>query len=149
MRMMILRWILRGVFRFGAMVFIFASLAPESSAQPGSFISPDEQYVATLVQMGPRIKHYEVRDAKTRKTLYLTTNAKYPGNDVKAAVFSPDSTQIAAAYHYGPEEPRYPRGYTWIGIWDIKRREQVSCVEEPTWVLVDKRIFQKELGPCK
>jgi hypothetical protein len=142
------RRILSGVFVSGVLMVAVLSLAPRPLAQPSSFVSPDGQYEAALVQMSPRIKHYEVRDAKTRKTSYLTTNAKYSGNDVKAGVFSPDSTQFAAAYHYGPEEPRYPKGYTWIGIWDIKRREQVRCIEQPNWVLVDKRIFEKDLGPC-
>ena len=148
MLMILKRRIFSSVSLLGGIAVTFLSLASGLLAQPSSFISPDGQYEATPVQTGPKIKHYEVRNTQTRKILF-TTNAKYPGNDVKAGVFSPDSTQFAAAYHYGPEEPRYPKGYTWIGIWDIKRREQLWCVQQPNWVLVDKRIFEKKLEPCE
>ncbi len=87
-----------------------------SLAQPQrSIVSPNGRYKAVLVPIPPRGLHYEIRDTNTNRTLFTTREQRgRTQNDVKAGRFSQDSTQFAAAYHYG-----HKGRYTWIGVWTL------------------------------
>jgi hypothetical protein len=77
--------------------------------------SPDGKMEAKPVQEPtPKDSHYQVREISTDKVIF-TTYSQYPTpNDVKAGLFSPDSKQFAAAYHYAQAG-----NYTWIGVWSV------------------------------
>ena len=76
--------------------------------------SPNGQYRAMKVGEGKSI-HYQIEEVKTNRVLLVTQSQYGNSNDVKAGVFSPDSREFAAAYHYGHDGK-----YTWIGIWNIQ-----------------------------
>lgn len=103
-----------------------------------TFRSLDGRYEAILTGSGSH-QHYKVIETKTGKQVMLT-HSQYPKtpNDVKAAVFSPDSKQIAAAYHYG-----HKGGYTWIGIWDINSGMLLDSKELPGYTTDVSSVFKK------
>lgn len=90
--------------------------------------SQDGRYEALPVGKHPNI-HYEVRDRSTGSRLF-TTRAQYrTPNDVKAGAFLFNSKLFAAAYHYG-----HDGGYTWIGIYDMRRRSRIQTRRRSGWV---------------
>ncbi len=127
----------------GITIVVLSPDAP-SFAQTPSFRSADGKYEATVVHTGLRDRHYQIKDIKTGEIVFLS-HSKYPStpNDVKSGAFNPDSDKFVAAYHYRPDG-RYPEGYTWIRIWDIKTRRPLRTEERPGYVDVDESIFARE-----
>jgi len=84
-------------------------------ATPSSdnIISPNGKYEARRVIAKGSV-HFEIIERATGRILLLTRAQYKTPNDVKAGIFSENSNQFAAAYHYGHKVK-----YTWIGIWDI------------------------------
>jgi len=105
-----------------------------------SFRSPDKKYEAKTVRAKSEL-HYQVTNLKNEKVV-LVTNAKYRSpNDVKAGRFSPDSTQFAAAYHYGHGDKGE---HTWVGVWNLKDGEFVQGVEMDGYLLdIPASVFRK------
>lgn len=108
-------------FKLASGFFISISLvlyAFPSVAKPLDRIkSPDGKYEAILVPIGKKGLHYKIIESKTNRTMLTTLEQRgRTQNDVKAGRFSPDSTQFAAAFHYG-----HKGKYTWIGVWNIAK----------------------------
>ncbi|GEM_PF-4671583 len=79
-------------------------------------VSPNGRYEAELISIPPKGLHYQIRDTNTNRILFTTREERGTReNDVKAGRFSQDSTQFAAAYHYG-----HKGKYTWIGDWIVE-----------------------------
>ncbi len=116
----------------------FAPGRPQSSPAPSWPNSPDGEYRAVRIS-SDSAAHYEV--VGTGGTV-MTTHAQYPEtpNDVKAGLFSPDSTRIAAAYHYGHEKGNY----TWVGIWDIETGNLVDTKRRPGWTTDIYWVFKDD-----
>ena len=76
--------------------------------------SPDKKYQAFNVKSESG-EHYQIKEIGTGRIAFTTHAQHDTPNDAKAGLFSSDSKKVAAAYHYGEDEP-----YTWIGIWDIE-----------------------------
>lgn len=93
--------------------------------EPGVVIrSPDGKYEARKTDTKSGV-HYEVKLVDGGDTV-LITSAEHPSwNQVVAGRFSADSTEFAAAYHYGHEGK-----YTWIGVWSLKDGEFVGDVRK-------------------
>lgn len=103
-----------------------------------AFLSPNKLYEATRVGSGNDI-HYQLIERETNRKL-LVTHAEYTTpNDVKAGVFSQDSTRFAAAYHYG-----HAGGYTWIGVWDIQTGALIRVEKRPGWTVDIFAIFENK-----
>ena len=107
-------------------------------AQAGALQSPDKKYQAIQVSSGNDV-HYQVKEADTDRVV-LTTTAQYATpNDVKAGLFSPDSKEFAAAYHYGHEGR-----YTWIGIWALETGKLVRTERKNgEWTRDLASVFKK------
>ena len=106
--------------------------APAVFAQSNLPPSSDGKYEAVRVGSGDDV-HFQVKEVKTGRVV-LTTYAQYPGNKVKAGVFSPDAKEFAAAYHYG-----HDGNYTWIGIWSLETGKLLRTKKE--------KDFLRELSP--
>jgi len=91
-------------------------------------VTPDGNFKAIKVENGKNI-HYKVLSVEDNSVNFLTKAQYETPNDVKAATFSPDSREFAAAYHYG-----HDGGYTWIGIWNVKTGELVRSIRRENWV---------------
>jgi len=118
-RLIIFTWMFFVIFLLTASVLV---------AQPNQLRSPDGRYEAVLVGSGKDL-HYRVGEIATGR-IALITRAQYrTPNDVKAGMFSPDSREFAAAYHYGHEG-----NYTWIGIWDLQTGTLLHTVTKPGWI---------------
>ena len=72
--------------------------------------------------------HYQVKNIKTGD-LFVTISEYRTVNDVKSGIFSSDSHEFAAAYHYSHEG-----AYTWIGIWDTQTGELIRTIRKPGWI---------------
>lgn len=97
--------------------------------------SPDGKYEASIEASESGL-HYVVKDISTGRVA-LTTYAQYPtANDVKVGLFSPDSKQFAAAYHYG-----HAGNYTWIGIWSVETGKLLRKEQKPDWVYDLSGVF--------
>lgn len=88
-----------------------------SLARPQDLIvSPNGRYKAELISIPPKGLHYQIIDTNTNRISFATREERgRTQNDVKAGRFSRDSTQFAAAYHYG-----HKGKYTWIGNWIVE-----------------------------
>jgi hypothetical protein len=62
--------------------------------------------------------NYQVLRTSNLKTVFTTHPEFHTPNDVKAVIFSDDSSMFAAAYHYSDMY-----GYTWIGVWSTETGE--------------------------
>ena len=104
-----------------------------------SNISPDGRYEASLVGTFPDI-HYQVKEIKTDSVLFKT-RAEYPTeNDVKDGLFSSDSKEFAAAYHYAHKGEKY----TWIGIWNIETAKIDTTIKEDGFIeIIPDHVFNK------
>lgn len=123
--------------RMPLLVWIFLMFAFSACAQDSPLRSSDGKYQAELVGSG-NDWHYQVKKVETGEVV-LTTHAQYPTpNDVKAGMFSPDSKEFAAAYHYGHKGP-----YTWIGVWDFKTGKRVRAEERDGWIRNISFVFKK------
>ena len=110
----------------------------EARQKPSWPCSPDGKYKAVRDASGTGV-HYQVKEIKTG-LIALTTHAQYEtANDVKAGLFSPDSKEIAAAYHYGHEGR-----YTWVGIWDIEAGNLVNTKRTDDWTTDIYWVFDKD-----
>lgn len=99
--------------------------------------SPDGKTEAKLVQEPtPKDSHYQVREIATNKIIFTTFAQYSTPNDVKAGLFSPDSKQFAAAYHYG-----HAGKYTWIGVWSVDTGKLVHLDQKPGWIYDIKGVF--------
>ncbi|MFO1432472.1 MAG: hypothetical protein U1F76_20415 [Candidatus Competibacteraceae bacterium] len=83
-------------------VGVFLLFTPPVFAQSDPPPSPDGKYEAVRVGSADDM-HFQVKEVKTGHVV-LTTHAEYPNpNNVKAGLFSSDSKEFAAAYHYSHE----------------------------------------------
>ncbi|MGB3512778.1 MAG: hypothetical protein WBA93_26895 [Microcoleaceae cyanobacterium] len=97
-----------------SIIFVFHAL-PSFSRPPSSIVSPNGKYEATLIQIGSKGLHYQIKNRDTGRVIFSTREQRgRTQNDVKAGRFSSDSTQFGAAYHYG-----HKGRYTWIGVWSV------------------------------
>ncbi len=108
------------IFALVLIIFIFYIFniynPPLSSESTGKYYfpeSPNGKYEAVLVG-SDKIQNYHIKDQTTGEIIFQTKGPYGKQNDVKAAMFSDDSQQFAAAYHFSHEG-----GYTWIGVWDV------------------------------
>src|SRR5690349_15681352 len=100
-----------------------------------SLVSPDGRYKAVQVR-GDAGVHYQVTDTKSGQLIF-TTKAQYDTpNDVKGGVFSPDSKEFAAIYHYGHEGT-----YTWIGVWSTQTGAFLYSTRKAGWVTHADDVF--------
>ncbi len=112
--------------------------AAEPRPKPSWPRSPDGKYEAVRDASGSGV-HYQVKQIRTGR-IALTTHAQYDSpNDVKAGLFSPDSKEIAAAYHYGHEGK-----YTWVGIWDIEAGNLVNTKRTDDWTTDIFWVYDKD-----
>lgn len=106
-------------------------------AQSGALLSPDKKYQAIQVGSGDDV-HYQVKEVDTERVV-LTTTAQYrTPNDVKAGLFSLDSKEFAAGYHYGHEGK-----YTWLGIWNLETGQRVRTERKSGWTRDLASVFKK------
>lgn len=102
-------------FRIAALATCLVVLLPHALASQG-LNSPNGRFRAEIVG-GTDGTHYRVFDEQ-KKAYVLTTTAQHrTQNEVKAGLFSNDSTKFAAAYHYSHEGR-----YTYIGVWSTEGR---------------------------
>jgi len=117
-------------------VLVYA-LSVWAQAGGASLRSPDGKYQAILVGSGNDV-HYQVKDVDTDRVV-LTTTAQYrTPNDVKIGLFSPDSKEFGAAYHYG-----HSGSYTWIGIWRLEDGNLVHTERKNGWITDIASVFKK------
>ena len=80
-----------------------------------------------------------VRDVSANRTV-VRTFAEFPTpNDVKAGLFSPDSKEFAAAYHYS-----HDGNYTWVGIWDLETGKLSRKVRLEGWIRDLSPVFKQK-----
>ena len=100
----------------------------ESKKNPSWPSSPNGKYRGVPIKIG-NSKHYQIKEVGSDGTL-MTTKAEFESdNEVKAGLFSPDSKQIAAAYHYSNGG-----GYTWVGIWEIESGNLINTKRKAGWI---------------
>lgn len=121
----------RSVF-VGLVLVLALSVCAQSSER-----SPDGKYQAIEVRSGNDV-HYQVKEVNTDRVV-LTTTAQYrTPNDVKAGMFSPDSKEFAAAYHYS-----HAGNYTWIGVWSLETGNVVRTERKNGWTTDIASVFKK------
>jgi hypothetical protein len=91
-------------------------------------ISPDGTKRAAIVQ-NKKGTHFQIMDVKSTNIWFPTFAQHSSPNDVKAGIFSHDSRQFAAAYHY-----EHNGKYTWVGVWDVESREFLRESKFPGWI---------------
>jgi hypothetical protein len=101
------------------------------------FLSPDKKHETVRSGTGNDV-HCEVKEVATGRVVLVTQAEFDTPNDVKAGLFSPDSRQFAAAYHYG-----HAGGYTWVGVWDIETRARVRTERKPGWTTDLSWVFPR------
>ncbi len=115
-------------------VLLTLLMAPEVSAT--ILRSPNGELQAKKVQIG-KVSHYHVANVASGKFLFSTTAQFTTPNDVKAGIFSHDSQQFAAAYHY-----EHDGKYTWVGIWNVNSGQRIKGWVTRGWVLLPKFPFE-------
>ena len=120
-----------------AMISIVLFSTQSILAQP-TVESPDRKYEATRVGSDRELR-YVVRDVSANRTV-VRTFAEFPTpNDVKAGLFSPDSKEFAAAYHYS-----HDGNYTWVGIWDLETGKLSRKVRLEGWIRDLSPVFKQK-----
>lgn len=114
------------IIAFTSLMFSTLFVANTSYAQrPSRIVSPNGQYEATLIPVGSKGLHYEVRNIGTGRVIFSTREQRgRTQNDVKGGKFSANSSNFAAAYHYG-----HKGKYTWVGVWNVANGQKVSGTE--------------------
>src|SRR5687768_3053751 len=107
---------------------LFAMLATwiVGSCSP-KLVSPDGLLKAVKLRDNGSV-HYQVIEISTGRVVFTTHAQADTPNDVKEGVFSDDSKQFAASYHYG-----HNGTYTWIGVWSTETGDFVSSITRPGW----------------
>lgn len=100
--------------------------------------STNGKYEAVRIKDDKGGIHFQVKEVDGGKVV-LTTSAQYETpNDVKAGNFNADSTQLAAAYHYGGP-------YTWIGVWSLKTGKRLGTTILKGWVTsIPDSVFEEK-----
>jgi hypothetical protein len=90
-------------------------------------VSPDGLLKAVKVRENGSV-HYQVIEISTGRVVFTTHAQADTPNDVKEGVFSEDSKQFAASYHYGHDGT-----FTWIGVWSTETGDFISSITRPGW----------------
>lgn len=129
-------WLTGGSLAWMAALFLLLSSAV--CAQSTLLRSPDRKFEAFVVAGPGSDLHFQVKETKTGR-IVLTTEPQYSTpNIVKAGMFSPDSKEFGAGYHYG-----HKGSYTWVGIWSLETGKRVRAAEQSGWIQDISFVFRK------
>ena len=103
--------------------------------------SPDGKYGATRIRHQGGF-HFQVGEVESGRVVFTTHGQYSTPNNVKTGRFSPDSTNFAAAYHYG-----HAGNYTWVGIWSLKTERRIRSKRLSGWSpTIPTSVFEEDEG---